>query len=147
MLTPFAVSTPMTKYLNTGPMTKTADAFVQESLNYITLGDATCGCLVHEIMVTDDFSFLEHVRTGVPAALAGRACSPRCGRPGLSRAALGTWPGRRTAPRRTQVAPRGPGDSGPRPRSLSGRLLSSPTLCVSKCFTSGSSGKKQNKAP
>ncbi|KAM7092823.1 17-beta-hydroxysteroid dehydrogenase type 3 [Molossus nigricans] len=52
VLTPYAVSTPMTKHLNTSPITKTADDFVRESLNYITLGDATCGCLGHTIMAS-----------------------------------------------------------------------------------------------
>ncbi|XP_008578747.1 PREDICTED: testosterone 17-beta-dehydrogenase 3 [Galeopterus variegatus] len=50
VLTPFAVSTPMTNYLNTNMITKTADGFVKESLNYVTIGDETCGCLAHEIL-------------------------------------------------------------------------------------------------
>ncbi|TKC40970.1 hypothetical protein EI555_015668, partial [Monodon monoceros] len=50
VLTPYAVSTPMTKYLNTNMITKTADEFVKESLNYVTIGDETCGCLAHEIL-------------------------------------------------------------------------------------------------
>lgn len=55
VLTPYAVSTPMTKHLNTNMVTKTADEFVKESLKYITIGDETCGCLAHEILVIDDF--------------------------------------------------------------------------------------------
>ncbi|XP_016062126.1 PREDICTED: testosterone 17-beta-dehydrogenase 3 [Miniopterus natalensis] len=51
VLTPYAVSTSMTKYLSTSLITKTADEFVKESLNYVTIGDETCGCLAHEIMV------------------------------------------------------------------------------------------------
>ncbi|XP_002708310.1 17-beta-hydroxysteroid dehydrogenase type 3 [Oryctolagus cuniculus] len=50
VLTPYAVSTSMTKHLNTNVITKTADEFVKESLNYITIGDETCGCLAHEIL-------------------------------------------------------------------------------------------------
>nr|XP_048303566.1 17-beta-hydroxysteroid dehydrogenase type 3 isoform X2 [Myodes glareolus] len=50
VLTPYAVSTPMTKHLNTNMVTKTADEFVKESLKYITIGDETCGCLAHEIL-------------------------------------------------------------------------------------------------
>ncbi|XP_060465852.1 17-beta-hydroxysteroid dehydrogenase type 3 isoform X1 [Panthera onca] len=50
VLTPYAVSTPMTKYLNTNMVTKTADEFVKESLNYVMIGDETCGCLIHEIL-------------------------------------------------------------------------------------------------
>ncbi|KAG8508517.1 Testosterone 17-beta-dehydrogenase 3, partial [Galemys pyrenaicus] len=50
VLTPYAVSTPMTKYLNTNMITKTADEFVQESLNYVRFGDEACGCLAHEIL-------------------------------------------------------------------------------------------------
>ncbi|XP_052501282.1 17-beta-hydroxysteroid dehydrogenase type 3 [Budorcas taxicolor] len=50
VLTPYAVSTPMTKCLNTNMITKTADEFVKESLNYVTIGDETCGCLTHEIL-------------------------------------------------------------------------------------------------
>lgn len=49
----------MTKYLKTNMITKTADEFVKESLNYVTIGDETCGCLTHEILVIDNFSFLE----------------------------------------------------------------------------------------
>ncbi|XP_011782895.1 PREDICTED: testosterone 17-beta-dehydrogenase 3 isoform X2 [Colobus angolensis palliatus] len=50
VLTPYAVSTAMTKYLNTNVITKTADEFVQESLNYVPIGGETCGCLAHEIL-------------------------------------------------------------------------------------------------
>ncbi|XP_045021059.1 UDP-N-acetylglucosamine/UDP-glucose/GDP-mannose transporter isoform X6 [Bubalus bubalis] len=50
VLTPYAISTPMTKYLSTNMITKTADEFVKESLNYVTIGDETCGCLTHEIL-------------------------------------------------------------------------------------------------
>ncbi|XP_059118735.1 17-beta-hydroxysteroid dehydrogenase type 3 isoform X3 [Peromyscus eremicus] len=50
VLTPYAVSTPMTKYLNTNMVTKTADEFVKESLKYVTIGAETCGCLAHEIL-------------------------------------------------------------------------------------------------
>ncbi|XP_006749766.1 testosterone 17-beta-dehydrogenase 3 [Neomonachus schauinslandi] len=50
VLTPYAVSTPMTKYLHTNMVTKTANDFVKESLNYVTIGDETCGCLTHELL-------------------------------------------------------------------------------------------------
>uniref|UniRef100_A0A7N5P8R6 17beta-estradiol 17-dehydrogenase n=1 Tax=Ailuropoda melanoleuca TaxID=9646 RepID=A0A7N5P8R6_AILME len=50
VLTPYAVSTAMTKYLHTNMITKTADEFVKESLNYVTIGDETCGCLTHELL-------------------------------------------------------------------------------------------------
>nr|XP_012317356.2 testosterone 17-beta-dehydrogenase 3 [Aotus nancymaae] len=50
VLTPYAVSTAMTKYLNTNMITKTADEFVKESLNYVTIGGETCGCLAHELL-------------------------------------------------------------------------------------------------
>ncbi|XP_057644069.1 17-beta-hydroxysteroid dehydrogenase type 3 [Chionomys nivalis] len=50
VLTPYAVSTPMTKHLNTNMVIKTADEFVKESLKYVTIGDETCGCLAHEIL-------------------------------------------------------------------------------------------------
>uniref|UniRef100_A0A8I6ANG3 17beta-estradiol 17-dehydrogenase n=1 Tax=Rattus norvegicus TaxID=10116 RepID=A0A8I6ANG3_RAT len=50
VLTPYSVSTPMTKYLNTSRVTKTADEFVKESLKYVTIGAETCGCLAHEIL-------------------------------------------------------------------------------------------------
>ncbi|KAB1252185.1 Testosterone 17-beta-dehydrogenase 3 [Camelus dromedarius] len=64
VLTPYAVSTPMTKYLNTNMITKTADEFVKESLSYVTSGEETCGCLAHEILVIDQFTFLEAKRKG-----------------------------------------------------------------------------------
>ncbi|XP_006867703.1 PREDICTED: testosterone 17-beta-dehydrogenase 3 [Chrysochloris asiatica] len=50
VLTPYAISTPMTKHLNPNLITKTADDFVKESLNYVTTGEAHCGCLAHEIL-------------------------------------------------------------------------------------------------
>ncbi|XP_002742796.1 17-beta-hydroxysteroid dehydrogenase type 3 isoform X2 [Callithrix jacchus] len=50
VLTPYAVSTAMTKYLNPNVITKTADEFVKESLNYVTIGAETCGCLAHELL-------------------------------------------------------------------------------------------------
>ncbi|XP_007539961.1 17-beta-hydroxysteroid dehydrogenase type 3 [Erinaceus europaeus] len=50
VLTPYAVSTSMTKYLNTNMLTKTADEFVKESLKYVTFGDEICGCLAYEIL-------------------------------------------------------------------------------------------------
>ncbi|XP_051006847.1 17-beta-hydroxysteroid dehydrogenase type 3 [Acomys russatus] len=50
VLTPYAISTPMTKYLSTNMVTKTADEFVKESLKYVTIGAETCGCLAHEIL-------------------------------------------------------------------------------------------------
>ncbi|GAB1298303.1 17-beta-hydroxysteroid dehydrogenase type 3 [Apodemus speciosus] len=53
VLTPYSVSTPMTKYVKTR-MTKTADEFVKESLKYVMIGAETCGCLVYEIMVISD---------------------------------------------------------------------------------------------
>ncbi|XP_006167890.1 testosterone 17-beta-dehydrogenase 3, partial [Tupaia chinensis] len=52
VLTPFAISTPMTKYLNANVITKTADEFVKESLSYVLIGDETCGCLAHEIVAS-----------------------------------------------------------------------------------------------
>lgn len=66
VLTPYAVSTSMTKHLNTNAITKTADEFVQESLNYITSRDAVCGCLAHELLVIGHF-FLGAQETGWPS--------------------------------------------------------------------------------
>ncbi|XP_004714668.1 testosterone 17-beta-dehydrogenase 3 [Echinops telfairi] len=50
VLTPYAISTSMTKHLNPNIITKTANEFVKESLNYVTTGDENCGCLAHEIL-------------------------------------------------------------------------------------------------
>ncbi|XP_075406981.1 17-beta-hydroxysteroid dehydrogenase type 3 [Tenrec ecaudatus] len=50
VLTPYAISTLMTKHLNPNIITKTANEFVKESLNYVTTGDENCGCLAHEIL-------------------------------------------------------------------------------------------------
>ncbi|KAM6169835.1 17-beta-hydroxysteroid dehydrogenase type 3 [Rhynchocyon petersi] len=50
VLTPYAISTSMTKYLNPNMITKTASDFVKESLNYVTTGDENCGCLAHEVL-------------------------------------------------------------------------------------------------
>jgi testosterone 17beta-dehydrogenase (NADP+) len=55
VLTPYGVSTPMTKHVNTSIITKSAEDFVKESLKYITVGDETCGCLAHEILVINTF--------------------------------------------------------------------------------------------
>ncbi|XP_029057462.1 testosterone 17-beta-dehydrogenase 3 isoform X2 [Monodon monoceros] len=89
VLTPYAVSTPMTKYLNTNMITKTADEFVKESLNYVTIGDETCGCLAHEILrllicMTQVTSVLSpHVNSGGELTIGSRekvqagSCTPR----------------------------------------------------------------------
>lgn len=60
----------MTKNLNTSLVTKNADEFVKESLNYVTFGDEACGCLAHEILVIANSSFSKRVSTGVQEALA-----------------------------------------------------------------------------
>ncbi|KAM8804025.1 17-beta-hydroxysteroid dehydrogenase type 3 [Rhynchonycteris naso] len=49
VLTPYAVSTPMTKHFKSSLITKTADEFVKESLCYVRMGEETCGSLLHEI--------------------------------------------------------------------------------------------------
>ncbi|XP_044513492.1 testosterone 17-beta-dehydrogenase 3 [Gracilinanus agilis] len=50
VVTPYSISTPMTKYLKPSMMTKTAEEFVKESLNFVAVGDETCGSLAHEIL-------------------------------------------------------------------------------------------------
>ncbi|XP_072452994.1 17-beta-hydroxysteroid dehydrogenase type 3 isoform X2 [Notamacropus eugenii] len=50
VVTPYSISTPMTKYLKPNIITKTADGFVKESLNFVAAGDETYGCLAHEIL-------------------------------------------------------------------------------------------------
>ncbi|XP_036605596.1 testosterone 17-beta-dehydrogenase 3 [Trichosurus vulpecula] len=50
VVTPYSISTPMTKNLNPNLITKTADGFVKESLDFVAAGDEICGCLVHEIL-------------------------------------------------------------------------------------------------
>ncbi|XP_042303197.1 testosterone 17-beta-dehydrogenase 3 [Sceloporus undulatus] len=49
-VTPYSVSTPMTMWSKPNLINKTAEAFVRESLQYVTLGDETFGCLTHEIL-------------------------------------------------------------------------------------------------
>ncbi|XP_054253570.1 17-beta-hydroxysteroid dehydrogenase type 3 [Indicator indicator] len=49
-LTPYGLSTPMTMYQKPGLITKTAEEFVRESLNYVTFGDEIFGCLAHEML-------------------------------------------------------------------------------------------------
>uniref|UniRef100_A0A8C3S260 Hydroxysteroid 17-beta dehydrogenase 3 n=1 Tax=Chelydra serpentina TaxID=8475 RepID=A0A8C3S260_CHESE len=51
VVTPYAVSTPMTMYQKPNLITKTAEDFVRESLIYVTVGEETFGCLAHEILV------------------------------------------------------------------------------------------------
>ncbi|XP_078009128.1 17-beta-hydroxysteroid dehydrogenase type 3 isoform X1 [Phascolarctos cinereus] len=50
VVTPYSISTPMTKNLNPSIITKRADEFVKESLDFVATGDETCGCLAHEIL-------------------------------------------------------------------------------------------------
>lgn len=52
-MTPFGISTPMTMYQKPGLITKTAEEFVRESLNYVTSGDQIFGCLAHEMLVIE----------------------------------------------------------------------------------------------
>ncbi|XP_075455280.1 17-beta-hydroxysteroid dehydrogenase type 3 isoform X2 [Ascaphus truei] len=49
-VTPYGVSTPMTKHQNTDIVTKSPGDFVRQSLNCVTQGDETFGCLAHEIL-------------------------------------------------------------------------------------------------
>ncbi|KAM6105245.1 LOW QUALITY PROTEIN: 17-beta-hydroxysteroid dehydrogenase type 3 [Pterocles gutturalis] len=50
VVAPYGVSTPMTMYQKPGLVTKTAEEFVSESLDYVTFGDEIFGCLAHEIL-------------------------------------------------------------------------------------------------
>ncbi|NXW53340.1 DHB3 dehydrogenase, partial [Eurystomus gularis] len=50
VLTPYGVSTPMTMYQKPGLITKVAEEFVCESLDYVTFGDEISGCLAHEVL-------------------------------------------------------------------------------------------------
>uniref|UniRef100_A0A8C5P7E1 3-ketoacyl-CoA reductase n=1 Tax=Leptobrachium leishanense TaxID=445787 RepID=A0A8C5P7E1_9ANUR len=49
-VTPYGVSTAMTGRIPTNIITKAADDFVRESLNYIKLGDETFGSIAHEVL-------------------------------------------------------------------------------------------------
>ncbi|KAM4807987.1 17-beta-hydroxysteroid dehydrogenase type 3 [Rhinophrynus dorsalis] len=49
-VTPYGVSTPMTKNQNTNVITKSPRDFVKHSLNYVTFGDETFGCFAHEVL-------------------------------------------------------------------------------------------------
>ncbi|XP_059580828.1 17-beta-hydroxysteroid dehydrogenase type 3 isoform X1 [Alligator mississippiensis] len=53
VVTPYGVSTPMTKYQKPNVIMKTAEEYVKESLEYVTFGDEIFGCLSHEILVID----------------------------------------------------------------------------------------------
>ncbi|KAM9587560.1 17-beta-hydroxysteroid dehydrogenase type 3 isoform 2-T2 [Morphnus guianensis] len=50
VVAPYSVSTPMTMYQKPGLITKTAEKFVSESLDYVTFGDEIFGCLAHEML-------------------------------------------------------------------------------------------------
>uniref|UniRef100_A0A5F8GZX9 17beta-estradiol 17-dehydrogenase n=1 Tax=Monodelphis domestica TaxID=13616 RepID=A0A5F8GZX9_MONDO len=65
VVTPYSISTPMTRYLKPSIMTKTAEDFVKESLNFVAVGDETCGCLAHEILVNLNSFLLEKARKDV----------------------------------------------------------------------------------
>ncbi|XP_077155759.1 17-beta-hydroxysteroid dehydrogenase type 3 isoform X2 [Ranitomeya variabilis] len=49
-VSPFGVSTPMTKNQNTNIITKSPRDFVRESLNHVTRGNETFGCLAHAVL-------------------------------------------------------------------------------------------------
>ncbi|KAG8455321.1 hypothetical protein GDO86_001499 [Hymenochirus boettgeri] len=49
-VTPYGISTPMTKYARTNTITKAPDDFVIQSLNYVNLGDETFGCFAHTVL-------------------------------------------------------------------------------------------------
>uniref|UniRef100_A0A8C6JLC9 Uncharacterized protein n=1 Tax=Melopsittacus undulatus TaxID=13146 RepID=A0A8C6JLC9_MELUD len=53
VVTPYGVSTPMTRYQKPDFITKTAEEFVSESLQYVTFGDEVFGCLAHEVLVIE----------------------------------------------------------------------------------------------
>ncbi|KAM6226361.1 nucleotide sugar transporter SLC35D2 isoform 6-T6 [Spheniscus humboldti] len=50
VVAPYGVSTPMTMYQKPSLITKTAEEFVSESLDYVTFGDEIFGCLAHEML-------------------------------------------------------------------------------------------------
>ncbi|NWJ11191.1 DHB3 dehydrogenase, partial [Crypturellus undulatus] len=50
VVAPYGVSTPMTMYQKPSLITKMPEEFVSESLDYVTFGDETFGCLAHEIL-------------------------------------------------------------------------------------------------
>ncbi|XP_027730797.1 testosterone 17-beta-dehydrogenase 3 isoform X2 [Vombatus ursinus] len=50
VVTPYFISTQMTKHINPNIVMKTADEFVKESLDSVAVGAETCGCLAHEIL-------------------------------------------------------------------------------------------------
>ncbi|KAM3936761.1 17-beta-hydroxysteroid dehydrogenase type 3 [Leptodactylus fuscus] len=49
-VTPYGISTPMTKNPSTNIITKSSRDFVQESLNHVTHGNETFGCLAHAVL-------------------------------------------------------------------------------------------------
>lgn len=49
-VTPYGVSTPMTRNLSTNIITKSSRDFVRESLNHVTHGSETFGCLAHAVL-------------------------------------------------------------------------------------------------
>lgn len=51
VVTPYGVSTPMSKNPKPNLIIKSAKEFVRESLDYVRLSDETHGCLAHEILV------------------------------------------------------------------------------------------------
>ncbi|XP_053150934.1 17-beta-hydroxysteroid dehydrogenase type 3 isoform X3 [Hemicordylus capensis] len=51
VMTPYGVSTQMTMYSKPSFINKKAEEFARESLDYVTFGDETFGCLAHEILV------------------------------------------------------------------------------------------------
>uniref|UniRef100_A0A8B9NCF9 Hydroxysteroid 17-beta dehydrogenase 3 n=1 Tax=Accipiter nisus TaxID=211598 RepID=A0A8B9NCF9_9AVES len=53
VVAPYSISTPMTMYQKPGLITKTAEKFVSESLDYVTFGDEIFGCLAHEMLVIE----------------------------------------------------------------------------------------------
>ncbi|KAE8633258.1 hypothetical protein XENTR_v10001830 [Xenopus tropicalis] len=50
-VTPYGVSTPMTRNARTNAITKRPVDFVRQSLNCVTIGDETFGCFAHAVLV------------------------------------------------------------------------------------------------
>lgn len=51
MVIPYGVSAPTTMYQNPDVITKTAEEFLSESLEYVTFEDEIFGCFTSEILI------------------------------------------------------------------------------------------------
>lgn len=73
MVIPYGVSAPTTMYQNPDVITKTAEEFLSESLEYVTFEDEIFGCFTSEILI--EFGCVEMSSKDSSQVCLGSICS------------------------------------------------------------------------